>query len=120
MSAPNRSALAPAPPLWADGALLLDALPIAAAIVEFAGGEVRISANNSLFADAVATSTVGSLSALADQCLAGEGLIARHLQAWFTDSETANPDLDFRDGSGVAAHYYRLKLAPLPTHGEVR
>jgi diguanylate cyclase (GGDEF)-like protein len=106
--------------LWADGPLLLDALPIAAAIVECHSRQVRISAHNGRFAEAVAISTAGSLAAVTRQCLSGDGLIARHLSGWFGEDEGASADLDFRDGSGVAARFYRLKLAPLPTHGNTR
>jgi diguanylate cyclase (GGDEF)-like protein len=105
--------------LWADGPVLLEALPIAAAILERErDGEVKITAYNRLFTDTVAISTVGSLMEVARHCLSGDGLIARHLAAWF-DSDEAAPDLEFRDGAGITARFYRLKLAPLPSHGPV-
>jgi diguanylate cyclase (GGDEF)-like protein len=109
-----------APPPWADGALLLDALPIAAAILECVSGKVRIEAHNSRFEEAVVLSTAGSLLAVAQHCLRGEGLIARHIAAWFGEEDKVRADLDFRDGSGFAARFFRLKLAPLPTHGKCR
>jgi diguanylate cyclase (GGDEF)-like protein len=101
--------------LWADGALLLDALPIPAAIIECQGGDLQLSAHNSRFAEAVAISTAATLDVLRKQCLSGDGLIARYLSAWFAEGEGATPDLDLRDGSGVGARFYKLKLAPLPS-----
>lgn len=115
----SRGAPLAAPPLWADGPVLLDALPIAAAILEHDGTEVRIAAHNSRFEEAVALSTANTLAGLRKLCLSGEGLIATHLCDWFR-GEQVRPDLDFRDGAGVAARFYRLKLAPLPSHGETR
>uniref|UniRef100_UPI00137A0235 hypothetical protein n=1 Tax=Tepidimonas taiwanensis TaxID=307486 RepID=UPI00137A0235 len=91
------------PPLWADGGLLLDALPIHAAIIESDDGVMRLSSHNNRFADAVAISSVVTLEGLSAQCLEGDGLVARHLQAWFADEEGARSDLDMRDGSGVSA-----------------
>lgn len=108
------------PPLWADGGLLLDALPIPAAIVECDAERVRISAHNSRFEDAVAISTAGTLQTLEAHVLAGDGLVARYLADWFSDSDAAKSDLDMRDGSGVAARFYQLKLAPLPTQASAR
>ena len=120
MPASNRNAIKRPSPLWADGGLLLDALPIPAAIVECEAGELRISAHNCRFTDAVAISTAGSLDGLSAQCLSGEGLVWRYLASWFDDTDNAKPDLDMRDGSGVSARFYQLKLAPLPTNGSCR
>nr|WP_051676834.1 EAL domain-containing protein [Sphingomonas astaxanthinifaciens] len=114
-----RSAPHPAPPLWADGPVLLDALPIAAAIIEHDVKGSRIAAHNLRFAEAVAISSAQTMAGLKRQCLSGEGLIAEHLIQWF-ESEAPVSDLDFRDGAGVSARFYRLKLAPLPSHGECR
>lgn len=115
---PKRSAAAGAPPLWADGPVLLEAMPIAAAILEHEEGVLRVAGYNQRFVEHVTLSTAGSLEEAERQCLSGSGLIARHLAAWFA-SETAPADLEFRDGSGITARFYRLKLAILPSHGEV-
>ncbi len=120
MPAPKRQAMERAPPLWADGGLLLDALPIPAAIIECCDGALRISAHNNRFAEAVAISTAETLDGLSAQCLAGDNLVARHLMAWFGDEEGAKSDLDMRDGSGISARFYQLKLAPLPTQAKCR
>ncbi|UUR08882.1 putative bifunctional diguanylate cyclase/phosphodiesterase [Sphingomonas glaciei] len=120
MPASPRSALQRTPALWADGGLLLDALPIPAAIIECDGGELRISAHNGRFEEAVAISTAGSLDGLSEQCLGGDGLVSSYLAAWFAGGEKATSDLEMRDGSGVAARFYSLKLAPLPSAGEIR
>jgi diguanylate cyclase (GGDEF)-like protein len=120
MPGSNPSAIMPSPPLWADGALLLDALPIPAAIVECSEGVLSLAAHNCRFVEAVAISTSGTLERVQEQCLSGDGLIARHLAAWFGEGDKISADLDVRDGSGVAARFYQLKLAPLPTHGRCR
>ncbi|NJC05980.1 diguanylate cyclase (GGDEF)-like protein [Sphingomonas kaistensis] len=120
MPASTRSALQRLPAPWADGVLLLDALPIPAAIIESDAGELRISAHNSRFGDAVAISTAGSLDGLSEQCLSGDGLVASYLTAWFDGGDDSVADLEMRDGSGVAARFYSLKLAPLPTVGRSR
>lgn len=120
MPASNRSALQRVSAPWADGGQLLDALPIPAAIIECGGGKLRISAHNSRFGEAVAISTAGTLDEVSKQCLAGDGLIACHLQSWFRNPEQAASDLEMRDGSGVSARFYSIKLAPLPTRGDTR
>ena len=54
MPAPKSDAMKRSPPLWADGSLLLDALPIPAAIIECDNSKLRFSAHNNRFAEAVA------------------------------------------------------------------
>ena len=99
--------------------MLLEALPIAAAIVEHEAGATRIVAFNGRFDETVHISTAGSHDAVARTCLEGDGLIARTLEQWFR-TDNAPGDLEFRDGSGVTARFYRLKLAPLPSAGSCR
>ena len=101
------------PPMAAGDGPLLQALPIAAAVlVRSAGGQLTVTAYNSRFADALQNSTVGNYESLVERCLQGDAMLAQHLTGWFDGSK---PDeLDFRDGEGVAARYFRLKLAPLP------
>jgi len=115
----SRSASSDAPPLWADGPVLLAALPIAAAIIECEEGGIRIAAYNPRFIETVVLSTCGTIEEIVAQCLLGDGLIAKHLRQWF-EQEHGNADLEFREGSGVAARFFRLKLAPLPSHGTCR
>ena len=99
--------------------MLLEALPIAAAIVEHEAGASRIVAFNGRFDETVRISTAGSHDAVARTCLEGDGLIARTLEQWFR-TDNAPGDLEFRDGSGVTARFYRLKLAPLPSADSCR
>ncbi|GAA4015022.1 hypothetical protein GCM10022280_12000 [Sphingomonas swuensis] len=99
--------------------MLLAALPIAAAILEYEEERITIAAYNPRFEETVTISTVGTLEGMNASCLQGDGLIASHLRDWFDDC-AVGPDLEFRDNSGVAARFYRLKLAPLPTRGAVR
>jgi diguanylate cyclase (GGDEF)-like protein len=104
--------------MWADGSVLLEALPIAAAILEWKqGGKIRVAGHNRLFTETIAISTAGTLDEVSRHCLSGDSLIARYLSAWFEGDE-ATPDLEFRDGSGITARFYRLKLAPLPAEGK--
>jgi diguanylate cyclase (GGDEF)-like protein len=95
--------------------VLLEAMPIAAAIVECEGGEIRLAGFNQRFEEAVALSTAGTMEKVRNFGLHGDGLIARHLARWFA-SDCAPADLEFRDGSGLSARFYLLKLATLPGH----
>ena len=97
----------------ADDTALLDALPIAAAIIErSATGTFKVVAHNGRFVDTINQSSCTSLDWDDAECLKS-GAIAELLQKFFDGSDEAG-DLDFRDGEGVSAHYFRVKLAPLP------
>ncbi len=91
---------------------LLDALPIAAAIVERGeDGNLKVAAHNTRFVETVHQSSCSALDWNDADCLKN-GPIADLLQAFFDGSDPAG-ELDFRDGEGVSSHYFRLKLAPL-------
>src|SRR3954468_14791021 len=97
----------------ADDTGLLDALPIAAAIIErLQGGDFKIRAHNDRFVDTVQQSSCTALDWNEANCLKS-GPIAEVLQKFFDGSDVAG-ELDFKDGEGVSAHHFRLKLAPLP------
>jgi diguanylate cyclase (GGDEF)-like protein len=101
---------------FADDTGLLDALPIAAAIIEHSGGEAfRVAAHNSRFLETVQKSNCTALDWNEADCLKS-GPIADFLQRFFSGDDITG-DLDFRDGEGVASHFFRLKLAPLPKKG---
>jgi diguanylate cyclase (GGDEF)-like protein len=105
--------LAVQPPLAAGDTGLLDALPIAAAIIERdAERDLRVAAHNSRFFDTVQRSTCTATDWNEADCLKS-GPIADLLQAYF-DGTDINGDLDFRDGDGLTSRYFRVKLAPLP------
>ena len=92
---------------------MLDALPIAAAIIERSnGGELRIVAHNARFSDTVRQSTCTALDWNDADCLKS-GPIAELLEKFF-DGREVSGELDFKDGEGVSSHHFRLKLAPLP------
>ena len=92
---------------------LLNALPIAAAIIERAdGGALKVAAHNSRFVEAVEQSNCTALDWNEAECLKG-GPIAELIQNFFDGSDVTG-ELDFRQGEGVSAHFFRLKLAPLP------
>jgi len=102
----------------ADDSGLLDALPIAAAIIERTPkGELKVAAHNNRFTDAVQQSSCTALNWDDADCLKS-GVIADLIQSFFNGSD-AGGELDFRDGEGVSCHYFRMKLAPLPkVHGD--
>lgn len=113
-SRPPASAALAGPHSAASGdALLLDALPIAAAIVgQDAGGALRLCAVNEAFAAAFGLSgTIVPGSGIAD-CLR-PGPLADHLSGWF-DRNGAD-ELDIRDGQGLSTRYYRLRFSQLPS-----
>jgi diguanylate cyclase (GGDEF)-like protein len=107
-------------PVTADDHSLLEALPIAAAVLGCsAEGSLTLHAHNGRFAETIENSTVGSFTVLAERCLEGDTRVADHLKGWFDG--TKSDELDFRDGDGVAARFFRMKLAPLPRlRGEER
>ncbi|HEX8839869.1 MAG TPA: EAL domain-containing protein [Sphingomicrobium sp.] len=92
---------------------LLNALPIAAAIIQRDDdGALRVSAHNSRFVDAVNKSNCTALDWNEADCLK-TGAIADLLQRYFDGTEISG-ELDFKQGEGVASQFFRLKLAPLP------
>jgi len=92
---------------------LLQALPIAAAIVERAHDRVlRVTAHNDRFVDAVERSTCTASDWDEADCLKA-GAIADLVQR-FLDGDDPNGELDLKQGEGVASQFFRLKLAPLP------
>lgn len=100
----------------ADDTGLLDALPIAAAVIERTGdGSFRVVAHNSRFLATVERSSCTALDWNDADCLKG-GPIADLLCNFF-DSTDLSGELDFTDGDGVSAQFYRIKLAPLPRSG---
>jgi len=104
------------PLLAADHSGLLDALPIAAAVIERTSqGALKVAAHNSRFVDAVERSSCTALDWNDADCLK-EGPIADLIQNFFDGSDVCG-ELDFKQGEGVSSHYFRLKLAPLPASG---
>ena len=97
----------------ADDAALLGALPIAAAVVGRDEDGLRVLSYNERFKDTVELSTCTALDWNRADCLK-DGAIAELLDSFFADP-SAPDELDFRDGEGVSARFFRLKLAPLPT-----
>jgi diguanylate cyclase (GGDEF)-like protein len=97
----------------ADERALLAALPIAAAVVgKNADGTIKLLDSNGRFRDALANSSnskiaKGDLSALRDGALGA-------MVETYLDDPTMPGELDFRDGEGLGARYFRTTLAPLP------
>ena len=99
----------------ADHEALLNALPIASAVIGRApDGGLVLKSYNQKFAQAVdsSTCTVG-IQAEEKACLQS-GPIADLLKRFFAGERDAD-ELEFRDGEGLSASYFRIKLAPLPT-----
>ena len=93
---------------------LLDALPIAAAVVTRNDErELHILAHNRRFAEAVELSTCTATEWHRAQCMKN-GAIGTLIQQFFDGAAQAD-QIDFRDGDGVAARYFRVRLAPLAT-----
>lgn len=96
----------------ADDTGLLDALPIAAAVIELGNNRsFTVAAHNSRFIDLVERSNCTALNWNEAHCLKN-GPIADLLRKFFDGSDVAG-ELDFTDGDGVSAQFYRIKLAPL-------
>ena len=97
-----------------DDTGLLDALPIAAAIIERGDDDgFKVTSHNNRFFDTVHRSACTALDWNEADCLKS-GPVAEILQKFF-DGNEAGGELDFKDGEGVSSHHFRLKLAPLPS-----
>jgi len=96
----------------ADDLGLLNALPIAAAIIERTENKkLKVAAHNDRFVEAVEKSSCTALDWNKADCLKA-GPIADVIQNFF-DGTDVTGELDFKQGDGVSTHYFRLKLAPL-------
>ena len=96
----------------ADGRALLEALPIAAAIVGLnKHGVLKLIDRNPRF-DAVMAST-GDAKMMAGDFRDCEHRYIAELMLAFLADFGAPSELDFCDGEGVAARHFRIKLAPL-------
>src|SRR5579864_2476227 len=96
----------------ADDLGLLNALPIAAAIIERRDDKnLKVAAHNGRFVEAVQKSSCTALDWNEADCLKG-GPIAEMIQNFFDGTDAAG-ELDFKQGEGVSTHFFRLKLAPL-------
>ena len=104
----------------ADDLGLLDALPIAAAVVVRTPKGLNVAASNSRFFDMVQQSTCTAIDWDDADCLKS-GPIADLLNAFFDGTDVAG-ELDYKDGEGVSSRFFRVKLAPLPKKkgGDIR
>jgi diguanylate cyclase (GGDEF)-like protein len=92
---------------------LLDALPIAAAIIEQQDDRcLRVAYYNSRFNDTVRLSTCAVTDWDDADCLK-TGPIGEAIQSFFDGADVAG-ELDFKDGEGLSSRFFRMKLAPLP------
>ena len=95
-----------------DDAALLGALPIAAAVIGNQDGCLKVLDYNERFMETVELSTCKAIDWNDADCLK-DGMIAEVLREFFGDFSSPG-ELDFRDGEGVSARYFKMKLAPLP------
>src|SRR3954469_10280784 len=92
---------------------LLEALPIAAAVIQRTADRVlSVAAHNERFVDAVRRSTCIATDWNDADCLKS-GAIAELVQR-FLDGDDPTGELDVKQGEGVSSQFFRLKLAPLP------
>jgi diguanylate cyclase (GGDEF)-like protein len=92
---------------------LLDALPIAAAIIERQDDHrLRVASYNSRFNETVRLSTCTTTDWDDADCLK-TGPIGESIHSFFDGVDTAG-ELDFKDGEGLSSRFFRMKLAPLP------
>jgi diguanylate cyclase (GGDEF)-like protein len=97
----------------ADDSSLLDALPIAAAVIQRdSDGSLSVAAHNSRFFETVRQSTCNAVDWNQADCLKS-GPIGDFLHSYFDQTDIAG-EMDFRDGEGVSSKFFRVKLAPLP------
>ena len=93
---------------------LLDALPIAAAVVERRLGEaLHLVSWNRRLEEAVRASNHDRFDTAAMPML-HEGRIATLMRDFLDGSAKPTDELEFRDGDGVGARHFRMKLAFLP------
>ncbi|MEO7503935.1 MAG: GGDEF domain-containing protein, partial [Sphingomicrobium sp.] len=91
---------------------LLDALPIAAAVVGMSGKRLALVAANRRFHESLTLSGDPG-EARGQLALFKGGPVADLLHAFLADPGKANGELDLKDGDGVSARHFRIKLAPL-------
>ena len=97
----------------ADDTALLNALPIAAAVIERNDKrKLEVTVHNSRFVDTVDKSKCTALDWNEADCLK-QGAIADLIHSFFDGTNPAG-ELDFKQGEGVSSQFFRLKLAPLP------
>ncbi len=107
----------PNPALNPADRALLDALPIAAGVVgRHDDGAMWLVAWNGRLEKAVRSSN-DDIFDPADMALLREGQISGVLRDFLDGNATgaASDELEFRDGDGVGARHFRMKLAPLPS-----
>ena len=97
----------------ADDIGLLNALPIAAAIIErIDDNSLCVAIHNRRFIEAVERSNCTAIDWDDAECLK-TGAIADLIQNFFDGTDQLG-ELDFKQGEGVSSQFFRLKLAPLP------
>ncbi|MEO5810352.1 MAG: EAL domain-containing protein, partial [Sphingomicrobium sp.] len=106
----------------ADEAALLNAMPLAAAVVGLnRAGALRLIDSNGRFAEVIASTGNAAMMA-GDYADCTHAEIAELMLAFLADFNNRS-EIEFCDGDGVSKRYFRIKLAPLPRdpkHGSPR
>lgn len=108
-------------PIGAHDRGLLDALPIAAAIFTLVDGKLWVEGMNERFLTLAQCggSSVKFAETFKSYASSDGGLFVK---AFLTDPAKAPDEIEFADGEGVSARFFRMKVAPLPgdSAGSVR
>jgi len=102
-----------------DGAALLDALPIAAAIFTISQDKIWVEAMNTRFLELAGC--YGKREAFAEtfrRYATGQG--GAFTRAFLLDPATARDEIEIAEGEGIGRRFLKLKLSPLASNGAQR
>jgi diguanylate cyclase (GGDEF)-like protein len=102
-----------------DGAALLDALPIAAAIFTISHDKIWVEAMNTRFLELAGC--YGKPEAFAEtfrRYATGEG--GAFTRAFLLDPATARDEIEIAEGEGISRRFLKLKLSPLASNAAPR
>src|SRR5689334_13616964 len=102
-----------------DGAALLDALPIAAAIFTISQDKIWVEAMNTRFLELAGC--YGKPEAFAEtfrRYATGQG--GAFTRAFLLDPATARDEIEIAEGEGIGRRFLKLKLSPLASNGAPR
>lgn len=102
-----------------DGAALLDALPIAAAIFTISQDKIWVEAMNTRFLELAGC--YGKPEAFAEtfrRYATGQG--GAFIRAFLLDPATARDEIEIAEGEGIGRRFLKLKLSPLASNGAPR
>jgi diguanylate cyclase (GGDEF)-like protein len=99
-------------PLGADGMVLLNALPIAAAIFTLNDGKLWVEAMNARFLDLAACHAApDKFAGTFKQYASGQG--GAFTRAFLENPATARDEIEISEGEGIGRRFLKLKVSPL-------